>query len=50
MKLNMKLTKAQLTQAVQAYARRHGFYTRTVRGMTSLRRAAIKEFSERIAR
>ena len=40
----MKLTKKQLTQAIRAYARRHGFYARTVRTCTSLRYAAVKEY------
>lgn len=42
----MKLTSKQLTQAIQRYARRHGFYARTVRTMTSLRLAAIAEWKE----
>ena len=40
----MKLTRKELTQAVQRYARKHGFYARTVRGMTVLRLAAIAEW------
>jgi len=43
----MKLTKKQLTEAIQAYARKHGYYVRTVRGMTSLRIAAISEWRMR---
>jgi hypothetical protein len=39
-----KLTKSELTKAVRQYARRHGYYARTVRNMTSLRRAAILEY------
>jgi hypothetical protein len=38
------LTKKERTKAFQRYARKHGFYTRTVRTMTSLRFAAIKEW------
>ncbi len=46
----MKLTSKQLTEACQLYARRHGYYTRTVRTMTSLMLAAIKEWREREAK
>ena len=40
----MKLTKKQLTQAVNRYARKHGYYARTVRTVSSLRYAAIQEY------
>jgi hypothetical protein len=40
----MKLTKSQITAACQRYARRHGHYTGTVRTMTVLLLAAIKEY------
>ena len=39
-----KLTKKQLSQAVQKYARKHGWYARTVRTVTALRYAAIAEY------
>lgn len=39
----MKLTRKQLSAAIKAYARKHGFYARTVRAVSSLRYAAIKE-------
>ncbi len=42
----MKLTKSELTKAVQKYARRHGHFARTVRTMTCLRLAAIREYHE----
>ena len=37
------MTTKQLTQAIQKYARRHGYYARTVRAVTALRIAAIRE-------
>ena len=40
---NEAMTRKQLTQAIQQYARRHGYYARTVRTVTSLRLAAIRE-------
>lgn len=40
----MKLTKKQLTQAIAKYARKHGFYARTVRAVSALRYAAIAAF------
>ena len=43
----MKLTSKELTKAIASYARRHGYYARTVRGMTSLRLAAISEWVNR---
>lgn len=42
--MNRLLTKKELTAACQRYARRHGYYTRTVRGMTVLLLAAIAEW------
>lgn len=44
----MKLSRKQVTQAVNRYARRHGFYARTVRAVTSLRFAAVREYLERL--
>ena len=38
------LTKGQVTSAVQNYARRHGYYVRTVRTISELRRAAVAEY------
>ncbi len=43
----MKLTRKELTLACQRYARRHGYYTRTVRTMTRLFLAAIAEWKSR---
>lgn len=40
----MRLTRKQLTAAVARYARKHGYYARTVRTMTVLLRAAIDEY------
>ena len=37
------MTRKQLTKAIQQYARRHGYYARTVRAVTALRIAAIRE-------
>jgi hypothetical protein len=37
-------SKSEVTKAVTRYARKHGFYTRTVRTMTDLKRAAMKEY------
>jgi hypothetical protein len=42
----MKLTKKQLRKAVQQFARKHGYYCRTVRSCTSLRYAAIREYKQ----
>ena len=39
-----RLTKSELTVAVQRYARRHGYYARTVRTVSSLFYAAIVEW------
>jgi hypothetical protein len=41
-----KLTKTELTQAYTHYARRHGFYVRTVRAVSALRYAAITEWRQ----
>lgn len=43
----MKLSKSELTRAFDRYARRHGFYVRTVRAVTSLRQAAISEWKNK---
>lgn len=42
-----RLTKRELTKAVAAYCRKHGHFARTVRTMTVLRYAAVREFCER---
>lgn len=39
-----KLTKKQISQAVQKFARKHGWYARTVRTVSSLFYAAIREY------
>lgn len=41
-----KLTRKELTQAVARYARRHGYYARTVRAVTVLFNAAIAAHKE----
>lgn len=41
------MTKDEYTQAVTQFARKHGYYVRTVRVMTVLRLAAVKEWKER---
>jgi hypothetical protein len=38
------LTKSEMAVAVRRYARRHGYYAGTVRSMTVLRLAAVREF------
>lgn len=38
------LNRKEFTAAVQAYARRHGYYAATVRTMTALRLAAVAEY------
>ena len=43
----MKLTAKERTQAIQQYARKHGFYARTVRHMTDLRYKAVAEWLEK---
>lgn len=40
-----KLTKSEVTKAVQQYARRHGYYARTVRTVSSLFYAALREYA-----
>lgn len=40
----MKLTKTQLTAAVQASARKHGYSASTVRTVTCLLRRAVAEY------
>lgn len=42
-----KLTRSELTAAVTAYARKHGYYVRTVRSMTSLKREAVAVYKEK---
>lgn len=39
-----KLTKKQITIAIQSYARHHGYYARTVRAVSSLFYAALAEY------
>lgn len=39
------LTRSEVTDAVRRYARKYGYYARTVRSMTSLRNAAMKEYA-----
>lgn len=50
MSKTMKLTKKQLTVAVNKYARRHNHYVSTVRAVTSLRLAAIREYVAEVPR
>lgn len=40
----MKLTNAQMTKAIQTYARKNGYFARTVRDVSSLRYAAFAAF------
>jgi hypothetical protein len=42
--MTRKLTSKEMTKAIAAYARTHGFYVRTVRTVSSLRYAAIDAF------
>ncbi len=42
----MKLSNNQVTEAVTKYARKHGHYVRTVRTVSNLRYAAIREWKE----
>lgn len=44
----MKITKAQRTKAVARFARRYGFYARTVRNITALRYRAVWEYATEI--
>lgn len=44
----MKLNNKQLTVAIARYARKHGYYTRTVRVVTTLFNSAILEYKESI--
>lgn len=41
-----QLTQKELTKAVARYARLHGHFASTVRAVSSLRYAAIKEWRE----
>lgn len=38
------MTKTNTTKAIARYARRHGFYARTVRAVTTLRECAVREW------
>lgn len=40
------LSRSEVTKAVRLFARRHGFYARTVRTMTDLKMKAMKEYVE----
>lgn len=42
--MNRKLTKTELTRAVARFARKYGYYARTIRAVTVLFNAAINEF------
>lgn len=42
--MNRKLTSKELTAAIKMYARRNGYYARTVRIVTVLFNAAIAEY------
>lgn len=42
-----RLGKKELTQAIARYARRHGYYARTVRAVSALHLAARLEWLER---
>lgn len=42
-----RLRKRELTQAIARYARRHGFFARTVRAVSSIKFEAIREWQER---
>ncbi len=37
------MTRKEMTKAIQKYARKHGYYARTVRAVSILRYAAIRE-------
>jgi hypothetical protein len=41
------MPKKELSRAIQRFARRHGYFARTVRSMTSLRLAAMAEWRAR---
>lgn len=43
-----KLSKKQITKAVNRYARRYGYYARTVRTMSRLFYAAIAEYRKEV--
>lgn len=42
----MKLTAKQRTVAIRRYARKHGYYARTVRAVRVLFLAALREYEE----
>lgn len=42
-----KLTDKEVTKAVNVFARKYGYYVRTVRGNTELKRRAFAEFFEK---
>lgn len=46
----MRLSSVQRTKAFQRYARKHGYYVRTVRHMTCLKQEAIKEYLDALAK
>lgn len=43
----MVMSRSEVTEAIRLYARHHGFYARTVRTITVLKRAAMREWRER---
>lgn len=46
----MKLKNSEVTKAVQTYARKYGYYTRTVRDVSVLRYAAIAEYKVKVGK
>lgn len=47
-KVARKMTRKEFTQAVQAYARKHGHFASFVRTNTTARRAAIEAHAQKI--
>ena len=43
----MKLTNSQMTKAIAAYARKYGYFARTVRDVSRLRYAAFAEYTSK---
>lgn len=43
-----RLTRAERTKAINRFARRYGYYARTVRNMTSLRYRAVYEYATEV--
>jgi len=41
-----RLTRSDRAKAVQRYARKHGYFPRTVRDVSSLKFAALNEYKE----